>query len=315
MAPRWPDPVEIPTVYPLVVQARTNPHSIDQLLKSEALDPQLPSKLAQEIDDQTGLAVTPRLYGIGKPWRPPHYFAICLVNACLLGRAYSLLYPVGIPDVERLDDEVSFPFARLPVELKLQIYEHYAAIREQRARFWAVMSDVFAKAFFSGVDPEPGAWFAAGVLILTCGKALSATKALRAQGKRYVWYSDYYAAPLDVWTWGDLKEAVFKTENLPRDKTDLIALQANADLPAIDGSLRPSEPEYVSAEVLQILDQARTHLENGEDDWSSGKVADAFLGKLIQDDVAREKWTTLTEAYPNRSHQDEPEVFDWTSVS
>jgi len=113
---------------------------------------------------------------------------------------------------------------------------------------------VFIKAFFSGSDPEVGAWFAGAILIATCSAELELGQ-YEGRGKRWVWYNDRLHDPDVAWNWKDLFKAVLDTTNLPRNHTNAYELGAR-----VQGGERAFQIPYVSAEVVRALDLAREHV-------------------------------------------------------
>lgn len=303
--------------HPLLSAARSNPSAIDSLLSSRLRSATLPTELANLIEGQISLAMTPSLYGTGSPHRPPWYYATCLVHATLLGRAYALLSTPTRPpkDLSNLKD---FPFPLLPAELRLQIYEHYLEDLEQREKYWKVMTTVFIKALWSGCDPEEGSRYITGILLLTCGNALAPTPNLQGRGKGWVWWDDRISEPENVWSWEDLKQAVMNTEKLPRGNTNIIALRERWERVHEEYYKRIQETgttddffeehrnwdeqaEYVSAQVLEVLDVAREHLRAGERDWTPAEIMAKFLNQLFEGrEDARTNWEAAGESFPNR---------------
>lgn len=167
-------------------------------------------------------------------------------------------------------------FSMLPAELRVQILQHYEDRLRQRRRLWSIISSTFIKALFSGTDPEPLARYSIGILVLTCGQALSRTRRLIGKGTHWTWFWDEVDNLEEFWTWPHLKQAIMKTEDLPRDTWNVPALMESDPQ---WGTMNES-PEYVSKEVLHILDAARGHLQKGAKDLNSKEITAAWLPQL-----------------------------------
>ncbi|KAF2735818.1 hypothetical protein EJ04DRAFT_179684 [Polyplosphaeria fusca] len=301
-----------PVSHPLLEASRGDAASIDTLLRPHLYSPSLPQELEACIRYYVSTAVTPGLYSDESPDRPPWYYANCLVHGTLLGRAYALLSTPTRPP-RALDNDRDFPFARLPAELRLQIWDCYKRDLAQAKRFWLVMTRVFIKALWSGRDPEEGSRYIAGVLVLCAGHALATNGApLRGYGKKWVWWDDRIAGPEHAWGWDELREAIMATKTLSRENTDIVELRrrwerAQADWHAqldrsgnrLEERERLSEErsnwlrmsEYVSRNVLEVLDLAREHLRTDERDWTPPELAAKFLRAMFEgNEQARQMW-------------------------
>jgi len=156
----------------------------------------------------------------------------------------------------------------LPTELRLQIYQIYTDSLRQRRRLWSVISSTFIKALF-GSDPESLARFCAGMLILTCGRALSRTRHIMGNGTEWLWRHNEIVGKEDFWPWADVEQAIMRTEDLLRHTRNVTAwmYSENPDpmLP-VWASTRDLPHGYVPCEVLHILDEARDHLQESARD-------------------------------------------------
>ncbi|KAF2009692.1 hypothetical protein BU24DRAFT_428583 [Aaosphaeria arxii CBS 175.79] len=273
-----------PHSQPLFQAARENPGKIDDILRPYIHDEELPSDLAVYLLEYTNIQVTPSLFGDQSPDRPRWYYANCLIFGMVLGRAYKLLSTPTRPP-NSLSNPSDFPFSRLPAELRLHIYEYVKADSIQRKRLWDVMSSVFIKALWSGRDPEEGARYIAGILIVTCGISLShASTFLLGQGSNWVWWDNKFSQPEHTWTWQDLETGILATADLPRSNTSMDAVwdkwRQLQNLEANETHTVPW-PEYVSGNTLAVLDLARAHLRAGERDWTPPELVAKFLLPLF----------------------------------
>ena len=324
--------LQVPTQPSIIVSAKADPSSIDKLLLTNLLDPNLPAILGRSIAECADRCVTPELCWGGDPsWAASDQRDACII-ATLLGRAYALLagdnidsrgsYLGDLQEEDYIGEEwlpasgrnpgasgtevrpqrreilrrkytgrkrrdrrgptyvgkelPLSPFSMLPTELRLQIFQYYKDCLEQRRRLWSIISSTFIKALFSGPDPAPLARYCTGILVLTCGHALSHTECLIGKGKNWVWYSDIIDQLEEVWTWSDLEQAIMQTSRLPRDTFDVSALLKSQ----ADWKTTGDVPEYVPQEVLHVLDVARAHVQDGARDLNSGEIAAAWLPKL-----------------------------------
>ena len=170
-------------------------------------------------------------------------------------------------------------FSTLPMELRIQIYQHYKNRLRQRRLLWSIISSTFIKALFSGADPEPLSRYCAGILILTCGHALSRTRHLIGKGKHWIWWCDEIEHLDHFWTWPDLVQAINQTDQLPRNTWDVAQLMGLDPKWATAGQSR----EYVPQDVLDVLDKAREHLWKGAMDHSSEEIVTDLLPNLNVD--------------------------------
>ncbi|KAF2116995.1 hypothetical protein BDV96DRAFT_571384 [Lophiotrema nucula] len=289
--------------HPLLQAARTEPSKIDTLLQPYLHNHAFPKAIEQHMRDYVNICVTPGLYGDQAPDRPNWYYANCLVHGMLLGRAYSLLSTPMRPP-KSLSNPIDFPFIKLPAELRLLIYEYYKEDQAQRQRYWDVMTRVFLKALWSGRDPEEGSRYITGVILLAGGHALStAAPLLRGYGKRWIWWDDRIAVPEHSWGWQELRQAIMATSSLPRSNTNIRRLRNSWERVRSDWDTQADiagnrledrermrqeqdiwckSSEYVSTDVLQILDLAREHLRTDERDWTPPELAAKFLGPMFE---------------------------------
>lgn len=119
------------------------------------------------------------IYAIGRlPWYEPDD-VIKKQRRKLLVKKYKK--PDLPPTDEVADEQTTSPillFSTLPLELRLPIFEHYTIRLDQRRKLWSIISSTFIKAFFCGPESEPLSRYCAGILMLTCGRALSRTRRL-----------------------------------------------------------------------------------------------------------------------------------------
>ena len=324
--------LEVSTQPSIIISATADPSSIDKLLLTNILDPDLPAILGRSIAESADRCVTPELNWGGDPSRSASAQRGACITATLLGRAYALLAGDNIdsrgsylgdlqeedyigeewlnasgnePDWQEPEPRQQkrellrkkytgpkrrdrrrrtyngnewplSPFSMLPTELRLQIFQHYKDCLEQRRLLWSIISSTFIKALFSGHDPEPLARYCTGILVLTCGHALSQTKRLIGKGKHWTWWSDAIGQLEEFWTWSDLEQAIMQTKHLPRDTFDVPALMESEADWATTGDV----PEYVPKEVLHVLDEARAHVQDGARDLNSVEIAAVWLPKL-----------------------------------
>lgn len=280
--------------HPLIQAAREQPGKIDQLLRPYLHNETFPSDLAVYLHDYTDLVVTPGLHGDAAPDRPRWYYANSLIDGMLLGRAYKLLSTPTRPPRD-LSNPIEFPFSRLPAELRLQIWGYYKEDAAQRKRLWDVMVPVFIKGLWSGRNPEEGARYITGVLMLACGCALAnVSHLLVGLGFKWVWWDDKYSDPDLSWGWQELVAAIMKTAKLPRTNTSIQAVRDRWWYPdrAEQHSMGvTSPPEYVSEQTLAVLDLAREHLKSGERDWTPPELVAKFLDPMFEGmEDARQIW-------------------------
>ncbi|KAF2463092.1 uncharacterized protein BDR25DRAFT_385124 [Lindgomyces ingoldianus] len=286
-----------PLLHPLLQTARSQPSRIDSLLRPHLHEHHFPQELEVYITDYVNITITPGLYGDETPHRPPWYYANSLLYGMLLGRAYTLLStPVRPP--KSLSSLSDFPFPKLPAELRLQIYEYYKEVSAQRQRYWVIMTRIFLKALWSGYEPEEGSRYITGILLLTCGHALSSTAPLlRGHGRSWIWWDDRIKDPEHTWGWQELLEAIMKTSELPRHNTDIKKLRKRweearqigfssywgfSEGPGRDLESLHKHYEYVSKEVLEVMDLAREHLRTDERDWTPPEITTKFFNQLFE---------------------------------
>jgi hypothetical protein len=229
--------------------------TIDSFVFTHLLRPSFPSFLNSLVATEVKRCVTPPLFWGGDPSYSPGKYEELFKAAMYIGRAYALLSaPLEYSKLD-LQDEKAFPFRKLPVELRLQIYEHFEVRHNARETIWSqVINPVFTKAFLSGRDPEPAARYIAGLIVLSCGYSLSQTPNLTGKGVKWSWMDDTMDEDA-TWDWSDLYAAVMKTENLSRDCTVWEECQRRIEGSQPEG--RATDHEYVPAEVLDVLDAAR----------------------------------------------------------
>jgi hypothetical protein len=135
---------------------------------------------------------------------------------------------------------------------------------------WAAMQDVFIKGLFTE-DPEIGAWYAAGILVLTCSETMRKKEAggggIDGKGKDWLWYNNEIQEKDVQWGWRDLEEAVLETESLPRDRTGHQLSMKQMKMRRLN---------YVPQEVLVVFDRARGHLRSESADLTSSEIARLF---------------------------------------
>ncbi|KAF2267342.1 hypothetical protein CC78DRAFT_577300 [Lojkania enalia] len=295
-----------PPSHQLFQDARLRPSSIDSFLRPYLYSHSFPEELEVYMQHYTSTCVTPGLHGVEAPHRPQWYYANCLIHGMLLGRAYSLLStPVRPP--QNLSNPSDFPFSKLPAELRLQIYSYYKEDLAQRQRYWEIMTRIFIKALWSGRDPEEGSRYITGIILLTCGHALSSSaRLLRGYGKHWIWYDDRLAAPEHAWGWPELRDAIMATADLPRMNNDITGLRTrwekiwqewDAHREITGQTLFSSDPqqrnslEYVSKNVLHVLDLTREHLRTDERDWTPPEIVAKFLTDLFDgNEEGRKIW-------------------------
>lgn len=274
--------------HPLLKAARRAPNDIDAHLRPYLFSHQLPAELETLMKEYVSTLATPGFYDGGLRSRPRWFYANCAVFAMLLGRAFTLLStPVRPPP--SLDSPRDFPFAKLPMELRLMIYEQYKADLTQRQRYWDVMTRIFVKALWSGRDPEEGSRFVTGIIMLTSGHAMSQCAGLlRGRGARYVWWDDSIRDLDHVWTFRDLRAALLETKELPRDNSDY----THVCMTECSSTTNPYErmTDYVSREVLEVLDLAREHVEASERDRTPPEIVAKILDPLFDSEDARAIW-------------------------
>lgn len=308
--------------HPLFQEARRHPAKIDNLLKPYLHSDTFPDELEHYIHDYVSTCGTPALFGDWSPDRPRWYYANCLIHGMLLGRAFSLLSTPTRPP-RSLSSISDFPFPQLPAELRLQIYEYYKEDLAQRQRYWDVMTRIFIKALWSGRDPEEGARYTSGIIMLASGNALSsAAPLLRGHGDRWVWWHDEIKTPEHTWGWEELHSAVMATADLPRSNTNIKQLRKRWEIVRVkchdlnDPSQRENYnlwqqgSEYVSSHVLQALDLAREHLRSDERDWTAPELTAKFMHPLFDSDgEAQRLWEATGRVPPalERRPGDEPD--------
>ncbi|KAH7127168.1 hypothetical protein B0J11DRAFT_505877 [Dendryphion nanum] len=283
--------------HPLIQAAREDPGRIDALLGPYLHKESLPEDLQVYLEDYISIPITPGLYGDSSPDRPCWYYANCLIVGMLLGRAFALLSKPTRPP-QSLSSLSEFPFSRLPAELRLQIYEQYKEDLAHRKRYWDVMTRVFIRALWSGRDPEEGARYITGILMLTCGHALSENSwLLHSRGSKWLYWSNHLSDPDRTWGWNDLRSAVMSTVNLPRANTNIQVLRKRWERwTHIDPMERQTMgltlwPEYVSRDTLAVLDLAREHLRADERDWTPPELVSKLLNGMFEDmDEAKKIW-------------------------
>ncbi|KAJ4299063.1 hypothetical protein N0V90_004307 [Kalmusia sp. IMI 367209] len=244
--------------HPLLKAARRAPQDIDAHLQPYLYSHTFPTELERLMKKYVSTMATPGLQDGALRSRPRWFYANCAVFGMLLGRAFARLStPVRPP--KSLDVPHDFPFSKLPAELRLIIFEYYKEDLAQRQRYWAVMTRMFVKALWSGRDPEEGARFTAGIVMLTSGHAMSScAPLLQGRGARYVWWEDAIKELDHVWTFHDLRSALLATKRLPRNNTDFLHVFMTDPSSTTNPYDRLSD--YVSNEVLEALDLARgTH--------------------------------------------------------
>ncbi|KAK5000291.1 hypothetical protein LTR66_000823 [Elasticomyces elasticus] len=265
----------------LSLSALARPSELENVLRPILYDPELPAKLSKFMDMFTNRMSTPEIpYHTYDPGRPSNYFRVCLVYATLIGRAYALTVNCWSDDHE--SSEALDRAGALPPELRISVHEAYLHHLARREPFWRLIADILAKALFSTIEPEPGARYAAGIILLTAGQAIKATPFLDAHGKEWIpWISEYDSADVR-WTWREVEDALVKTADLPRNNTnssDCFERALHYEGPGIvEENLHDSM--YISHEMLDVLDAARAHIKEGRDDLSSAEVMERFLGGL-----------------------------------
>ena len=283
--------IEVVKLDPLVQKAYRDPRSIERILGEELLVPDLALRLGREAEDLVSETITPSIKG-APPTRTATFFASCFIMGTLLGQAYRLLAVPSHGDLD-LTDAMVLPLARLPQELRDQIYGYYLEVEQQRARVWDAIQVIYMKALIDGLDPEPGGHYVAAMITLSCGKALSQTPNLQGRGRRWLWYSERCAEPHHVWDWTELKEALLETSKLPRNNTDYKQV-----LDRYDYKTATLDDQYVSKENLDALDAARAHVIEGADDWSAAAMADRFLEPLFSAPEERLAFAVKDEPEP-----------------
>ncbi|ORX92792.1 hypothetical protein BCR34DRAFT_580893 [Clohesyomyces aquaticus] len=293
-----------PAGHPIVAAARSQPSKIDSLLRPFLSSQTFPQELELMMNDYVNTSATPGLHGDTSPHRPQWYYANSLLYGMLLGRAFTLLSTPTRPP-RSLSDAENFPFKKLPAELRFQIYEYYKEDLAQRQGYWDVMTRIFVKALWSGPQPEEGSRYAAGVLLLSCGHALSlAAPLLRGRGRRWMWWDGEIKDPGYIWGWEELYSVVMKTANLPRGNTDINELRKRWEEAQQDGFFSSWVPgqvrdvealtkryEYVSKQVLEVMDLAREHLQADERDWTPPEMTVKFLNQLFEgNEEGRRVW-------------------------
>ncbi|KAF2242267.1 hypothetical protein BU26DRAFT_157768 [Trematosphaeria pertusa] len=274
--------------HPLVCASRHAPKNTDALLRPYLYSSTLPTELEHSMKEYVSTIITPGFYGGGIRSRPRWFYANCAVFGMLLGRAFALLGTPTRPP-RSLDDSGDFPFTKLPAELRLQIYAYYKEDLAQRQRYWEVMTRVFIKALWSGSEPEEGSRYVTGIIMLSCGHAMSlCAPLLRGRGSRYVWWDDCIKDLDHTWGWSELQDAVFGTKDLPRHNTDTLELYKYAV--EVGETAWRNNLEYVSKEVLDVLDLAREHLQADERDWTPPEIEARLMSGLFENDEARKIW-------------------------
>lgn len=216
----------------------------------------------------------------GDPSKMPRYYLKCMTRATILGRAFAALSPASSPDVS-LDITRPSRFgknvASLPHELRLQIYEQFLMIYEQRRRLWSLFAEIFRLGLLSGPDPEPGARFCSAILILTAGKAAWLIKdQLTASGTEWSWIDRSVGSPDRRWNMQFvLNSFVRQARELPRDNYRWNELIEERDLAYGNGQIL--EPrEYVPLEVVDVFDKTLAKVEADEPDWNGAKIIETY---------------------------------------
>lgn len=277
----------------LSLAALAQPHDLESLLTSQLYDPELPKSLKGLLDDMTNRCGTPEMPNCPRdPGRPSNYYRVCLVTATLLGRAFAL---VNGPNVSTSTaSEALSHAARLPVELRDQIHAEHLKRLAQRERLWKVIEDIFGKAYFSPhCEPEPGARYAAGVVLLTAGEGLRTWPYLDGHGKHWIPWMCHFAKDEgreERWTMSEVLRLVEETEKWPRDRTDGFDCWRKLDaweLTDEDEALgRKSVFDVLDSfwhypqELLDLYDVVRVHLKEQRRDLTSKEVMELFHGGL-----------------------------------
>lgn len=207
----------------LSLAALAHPGDLETLIATQLYDPTLSKTLKELLDEMTNRCSTPEMPNCPHdPGRPSNYYRVCLVTASLLGRALALVNESNA-DASTATGALSHA-GRLPVELRDQIHAQRLKQNAQRERLWKVIEDIFGKAFFSpDCEPEPGARYAAGVILLTAGEGLRSWPYLDGHGKDWVPWMGHFAEKQGTearWTIADVLRVVEETEKWPRDRTD-----------------------------------------------------------------------------------------------
>lgn len=274
--------------HPLLRDARRKPHLIDSLLRPRLYSPDLPDELETLMKEHVSTMATPGVSQGTLRSRPRWFYANCTIFGLLLGRAFALLSTPTRPP-SSLRSLADFPFPRLPLELRLIIYEHYKRDLAQRERYWAVMTHLFVKGLWSGADAEEGARFTTGVVMLASGHAMSrCARHLQGRGTHYVWWSESIAGMEHVWSFWNLRQALLDTKKLPRDNSDYSKVFTAEDPDSRDHHARMTT--YVSREVLSVLDWAREHVEASERDCVPQEIVARVLIPLVEKGEARAIW-------------------------
>ncbi|KAI9717208.1 MAG: hypothetical protein M1828_007401 [Chrysothrix sp. TS-e1954] len=254
--------------------AQNDPTQIDRFAASVVHESYFDPSIRDLVEEQTVRGGTPEIPNWPRdPGRPSNYYRVALCHATLLGRAFAILVS---PPRSKVDQAFWDKLHNLPVELQDEIYAMYKVDLIQAYRLGRLIYEVFSNALMSAIEPEPAARYTAGILILTCSHALTKLSDLRGKGKDYVPWNGDYAEPDAIFTFEDVRQAIFETEKLPRDNTDGIECFHRAWEHG-DYFEHPTDFHHISQETLDVYDCAREHLNGSREDWTSEQVMDKFL--------------------------------------
>lgn len=156
--------------------------------------------LRSTLDSKVSRAGTQELYYSADPSRPAAYYRECTSSALHLTELYKLacVDSTGDDDATSRDSEAT--------------RQH---LQDLRTGLWTLLIDVFIKAFFSGPDPEAGARYVAGVLLLSCGRLLRrqlAAGKIVGRGWDHNCWAGGIQEPDREWGWVELRGAVMATK-------------------------------------------------------------------------------------------------------
>ncbi|KAF2437159.1 hypothetical protein EJ08DRAFT_14873 [Tothia fuscella] len=279
--PAQPPAITIPPHFlPTAQLFRTNYHStIDPFLRAQVGGPTLPSLLYEIVEEDIERAVTPEECWKGDPSDPPEKSAEWLKLALYIGKAYALATGTKNHGQVDLADETAFPFLKLPVELRLQVYDEYIKLHTISKRIFSeLIQPIFIRAFFSeDSTPVLAARYIAAIILLTCASSLRNIPNLQGRGMGWHWMC-HEIDEERMWGWKEIYDAVMSSEKFPRDSTDWKEVEERFWRLREEGE-DVRHIRYIPQEVLDVLDLLRERVRNGEGDMSVEEVVEALGAK------------------------------------
>lgn len=245
---------EPPSLHDVISAAQCEPYNLDRLLPPVLASPQLPECLYDMILHRTSRHILCDICNATHSYSE-HDFRAYLVHSTLLGRAYALTAPSRLSS--SAEDQTLHAFARLPVELRSQICEQHSIDYNHHKELYTAILGICARAALLGHREYP-VLYAACILILTCGNAVSNTPdhVLNREKRRYTGTKYQH--------WDQFRRCI--VEKLGQSETY-------------------RQDEYVPQEVKDIVALVKTHITEGRSDLTSKEVTDLCLGNLATTDV------------------------------